>query len=305
MMKKIFKGIFLFIAIFICSVIIAGLPINTGKNLHKGLGDNNASSGIIDDANIFDKSETKEINKLIRKTADETEMNITVLLSSRHMSDNQTVDFSHNLYDSTYGKYTDGVLLYLDLAGYSSATDFISFSGKAHIIYQKHGSALLNAMYVYLPSSGEKIYSEDVSQAIETFCDKLVDYNKSFEPDIFDYEYDSNAGTYTYFRDDKLYITTKKAPGVRLKVMLLGSFIGTVLAIIMYFSIKRNYKFKSSTNPSVYVSHDETRFNVKSDTYIRSYTTKHRIQSSSGGSSRSGGGGGGHGGSHGGSIGHR
>lgn len=305
MIKKIFKGIFFVIAIFICSALIAKLPINTGKNLHKGLGEHNELCGISDTVNLMDKSEIKSLNRLIRQTADETELNITILLGNTHMiTDEQVLEACHNFYDQTYGEYTDGVFVYLDLAGHSSAIDGISLSGTAHIIYQDHIRDLFNAMYVYLPSSGEKIYSDAVSMAVEAFCDSLKQYKKDFEPSAFDYEYDSKAKTpvYTYFRGDKLYITKQKAPGARFKVMLLGSFIGTVLATILYFSIKRKYKFKSSTNPSVYVSHGETTFNEKSDTYIRSYTTRHKIQSSSGGGSHSGGG---HSGSHGGGTGHR
>lgn len=308
MIKKLFKGILLAAAILICSALIAKLPINTGKNLHKGLGEYNELCGISDSVDLMDKSEIKELNSLIRETADKTELNITILLGNVHMpTDEQALEACHSFYDQTYGEYTDGIFLYLDLAGKSSAIDAISTSGKAHIIYKDHISDLLNAMYVYLPASGEKIYSEDVSMAIEAFCEKLKQYKKNFKPSSFEYEYDSKAKTpvYTYFRGDKLYITKQKAPGARFKVMLTGSLIGTVLYLILYFSIKKNYKFKGSTNPSVYVSHGETTFNEKSDTYIRSYTTRHKIQSNSGGGSHSGGGGGGHSGSHGGGTGHR
>lgn len=308
MIKKIFKGILLVIGIFICSALIAKLPINTGKNLHKGLGAYNDLCGVSDTVDLMDKSEIKELNSLIRKTADETDLNITILLGNVHMStDEQTLEACHNYYDQTYGEYTDGIFLYLDLAGKSGAIDAISASGKAQLIYKNHIDDLLKAMYVYLPSSGEKIYSEDVSMAIKAFCDELEKYEKNFKPNSFKYEYDSKAKkpVYTYFRGDKLYITKQKAPGARFKVMLTGSLIGTVLSLILYFSIKKNYKFKGSTNPSVYVSHGETTFNEKSDTYIRSYTTRHKIQSNSGGGSHSGGGGGGHSGSHGGGTGHR
>lgn len=60
MIKKLFKGILLAAAILICSALIAKLPINTGKNLHKGLGEYNELCGISDSVDLMDKSEIKE-----------------------------------------------------------------------------------------------------------------------------------------------------------------------------------------------------------------------------------------------------
>ena len=91
-----------------------------------------------------------------------------------------------------------------------------------------------------------------------------------------------------------------------IKYLPVGMLCGIVIALIMFFSIKSTYKFKKSCDSSVYVERNETDFTVRDDRFIRQYTTKTKIESSSssGGSHHSGGGSHG-GGSHGGGGRHR
>ena len=208
-----------------------------------------------------------------------------------HLGEEGAEEHSYEKYCDIFGEYTDGVLLYLDLAGYSTASDAMYFSGKAHLMYQDRLDDMFDSLYIHLPKSGQTIHSLDFMDGITTFCKDIETYEKKFKPNIFKYEKNKLSKEYTYMRGDTLYITKSKAPGSRFIFMQAASLIGLVIALIVYFSVKKHYQFKTSTNPSVYVSHGETNFTEKSDTYIRTYTTRHRIQSSSGGS-RGGGGGG-------------
>lgn len=289
--KKILKFLLLFIAVCVLSAGISALPIAQGKNLHKGLGDNNAESGIVDDVNLLNSSEFDEMEELIKDTAEKTDLNVLVILGDMHLGEEGAEEHSYKKYCNIFGEYTDGVLLYLDLAGKSTASDAMYFSGKAHLMYQDRLDDMFDSLYIHLPKSGQKIYSLDFMDGITTFCKDLETYEKQFKPNIFKYEKNKLSKEYTYMRGDTLHITKSKAPGLRYKVMLIASLVGLAIALVVYFSVKKHYQFKTSTNPSVYVSHGETNFTEKSDTYIRTYTTRHRIQSSSGGS-RGGGGGG-------------
>lgn len=287
--KKILKFLLLFIAVCVLSAGISALPIAQGKNLHKGLGDNNAESGIVDDVNLLDSSEFDEMEELIKDTAEKTDLNILVILGDMYLGEDGAFEHSYEKYCDIFGEYTDGVLLYLDLAGYSTASDAMYFSGKAHLMYQDRLDDMFDSLYIHLPKSGQKIYSLDFMDGITTFCRDLETYEKQFKPNILKYEKNKLSKEYTYMRGDTLHITKSKAPGARFKVMLIASIAGLIVALTVYFSVKKHYQFKTSTNPSVYVSHGETDFTEKTDTYIRTYTSRHKIQSSSGGG-RSGGG---------------
>jgi uncharacterized protein len=84
------------------------------------------------------------------------------------------------------------------------------------------------------------------------------------------------------------------------RIWIVSAIIGLLTALITFLSSKGNYKFKAKTNPSIYLSKDNVNYTQKSDTHIRTYQTKRKIESSSGGGGSRGGGGGGGGGSHGG-----
>lgn len=290
--KKILKFLLLFIAVCVLSAGISSLPIAQGENLHKGLGNNNAESGIVDDVNLLNSSEFDEMEELIKDTAEKTDLNVLVILGNMHLGEEGAEEHSYRKYCDIFGEYTDGVLLYLDLAGKSTASDAMYFSGKADLMYQDRHDDMVDSLYIHLPKSGQTIHSLDFMDGITTFCKDIETYEKQYKSNIFKYEKNKIDKTYTYMRGDTLHITKSKAPGARFKVMLIASLAGLIVALVVYFSVKKHYLFKTSTNPSVYVSHGETNFTEKSDTYIRTYTTRHRIQSSSGGS-RGGGGGGG------------
>lgn len=289
--KKILRGLLIVIAIFVLSAGISSLPIMQGENLHKGLGDNNAKSGIADDVDLLTSSEFDEMEELIKDTAEETDLNIYVILGDMYLGEEGAFEHSYQTYCDIFGEYTDGVLLYLDLAGYSMASDSMYFSGKAHLMYEDRLDDMFDALYLHLPKSGQKIYSSDFMDGITSFCSDLKVYKKQYKSNVFKYEKNELGGIYTYMRGDTLYITKSKAPGLRFIIMLAASLIGLIVALIVYFSVKKHYLFKSSTNPSVYVSHGETNFTERTDTYIRTYTSRRRIQSSSGGGGRGGGGG--------------
>ena len=117
------------------------------------------------------------------------------------------------------------------------------------------------------------------------------------------YEQDTANGIYFFDTGSEFYVTKRPAPGSIFKRFIIASILGYIVMLIVYFTTKSKYKFKDKTNPGIYVAKGETTFSEKSDTFIRTYTTKTKIESSSGGGGhRSGGGGhsGGHrsGGSH-------
>lgn len=313
-MKKSSNGLRTFLII---AAIIAGLcgldyliAFHTGsKNLAEGYSGSSAASGVIDENGIFDEDPAalRELDQLVKDTADELDMNILIYLpdeSKRYYSDDAVRDFTANEYNRNFGEFTDGLLYYIDISGKSPACDDIAKSGKASLIYTDSVcQSIFYSLDEYLPPSSGPVYPDQISNAITHFCPFLVSYYD--EPDRSEQFHDdtANVPTYTYTKNGKLYITKSKPPMKKLFICIFAELTGGLVALIIYLASRSRYKFKSKTNPGIYLANSDVRFTENSDVLIRSYITKHRIQSSSGGGGyRGGGGGGGH--SHGGSISH-
>lgn len=298
----------LFVIIPVISLLLAGLVVynlllKKPKNIGKGFDGDSSKSCVIDDAGIFDDDEDTldKLNELAEDYSEKLEMNIMVYLSGNSLYEERNAEiFCADYYDESYGKDTDGILYLMDLSGVYSPLDWISTSGKAVLLYQKNLDAIFSTLDNYLPSGGEEVQPDEAERAVIEFFRQIEKYEKK-KPGFFSTYHDKVTNKYFYYKGGEFIVSKDRPASSNLLILLISAAIGTVAAIITYFSIKKAYKFKNSTNPSVYVSHEESRLTEKSDTFIRSYVTKRKIESSSGGGggSRSGGGrsgGGGHGG---------
>ena len=258
---------------------------------------------VYDDKGLFTDEELEELNELVQETADELDLYIAIYLSGTARTESETQYLSDEAYEELFGADSDGVFYYMDLSEQYSAYDYISTSGKAMLLYDDHIDAMLESIFLYLPASGEPIISDDIAAGIDKICRTLKSYDR--EPGKFEYEYDSYTDKYIYYKDGKTVISSSKPASVVLRnALMFGLPAGLIAGLLFYFITKSRYKFKQSCNPHVYVSHEKTNFTQREDRFIRTYTTKTKIESSS---SSGGGSGGSHGGSgsHGGGGGHR
>ncbi len=292
-MKKFVTAAF---TLLMTLIMLPVMPISASakENYYQGWNGDASASRFIDNVDFFTDSEEAEINKKIQETAEALEMNILILAAGYeyYMSDEQTETFSDSSYDTTYGVDTDGIFFFMDFTGKKPAYDYISPSGKAMIFYKDNIDSILNAVYSYLPSSDSDYtqHTDDIKDGIYCFLGELSEYygsDSSF--------YDEYSERYYYIDGEEVVITRSKPFLLRLKALLFAVPIGAIAGLIFFFATKSAYKFKSSANPSVYVSNENSRFIHREDRFIRTYTTKTKIETSSGGS-RSGGGGGGRGG---------
>lgn len=281
----------------ILTLPVVPMSASAKENNAAGWSGDSGKSMFIDNADLFTKSEEEDITEEIQETAEKLELNIIVLAagSEYYMGDEQAERFSDDVYDQTFGADTDGVFYFMDFTGKQPAYDCISPSGKAMLFYKKHEDAIFDAVAPYLPSSDldPADYSDDIKDAISCFLGQLSEYSGSES-----YYFDDYSERYYYYEDDELVITRNKPFKARLKALIFALPIGLIAALIYFFAMKHAYKFKSSANPNVYVSSEDTRFIHREDRFIRTYTTKRKIESSSGGGSRGGGGGGRGGGRH-------
>ncbi|SHM62473.1 hypothetical protein [Ruminococcus flavefaciens] len=310
MMKRLFSLIAAFV-ICMCLLPLSVLDAHAADNDYQGWDGNWRASKLVDKeyggSGLFSKDNRDTLEEKIQTCAKDLEMNILVYIGGNAFySDDAVQSFCNDTYDMTFGNDTDGILYYIDLSGQSPARDCISTAGKAMLLYEKSKDEIFDHLDNYLPSSEQAIYESDIYNAVDSFLNQLRYYSEN-QPSSFTYYHDKNTGRYIYYQDGELMITTKKPLMLWMYIFLVCLAIGGIVGLITYFVAKNNYKFKNKTNPSIYLTPDNVRFTEKSDTLIRSYVTKHKIETSSGGGggSRGGGGGGFHGGSHGGGVHHR
>lgn len=266
----------------------------SGKNLAEGFDKDNIDyCGVIDNKGIFDEDELDELNELVQETAEETELYLMIYISDTFLPEESAEVFAGDTYEEIFGEDTDGALYYMDLAEGPYAYDYISTHGKGILLYQNNIDRMLDVIYNYMPSTGETVYADEIYTAIEVICEQFAEYGND-EPGFFSYGYDSYTGNYVYYRDGKTVVSAAKPLPALVKPMFIGLIVGIIAALLTYFTTKSRYKFKSSCNPGVYVSNENTKFTQRDDHFIRTYTTKTKIESSSGGSRgggrRSGGG---------------
>lgn len=304
-MNKKISLIVVFAGLITAAVIVLSIFFGGQKNLREEFDGNTSLSGIIDDYGFYDYDKLDELDELIQDTAEEIEMNVIVYLSGSsgyYRTDGDIDDYAAKRYDDICGKDTDGVFLYLDICGKSPAYDLLSCSGKAGIIYGRDVVSIIETANSNLPPSGHSISENQLDSAIETFCYTIQSRYENYKPNSFRWEHDKYTGKYFYYKNGEFYVTKKAPPVLRLIILGVASVIGAAIAIICYYAIRSKYKFKTSANPGIYVAHGETHFTEQSDTFIRSYVTKRKIESSSssggGGGGRSSGGGHISGGSH-------
>ncbi|MDE6036048.1 MAG: hypothetical protein K2G36_09095 [Ruminococcus sp.] len=303
------KSVLIIVNIILVIAVIAIFIIQSSAktDISKGFDGNYLNSTFIDNTGLVENPD--ELTTLVQQTAQQLEMNICIYSAGQedsYRSDSGIKNFADTSYDDTFGEDTDGVFYYMDVSGKSPACDHISTSGKAILMYQDNIDGIFTRLDNYLPASTEPVTAEHIENAVKCFLSALEDY--STYKSTFEYYYDSTSGKYMFMKNGEVVVSADKPPVYNMFFMLICLAIGAGIALITYFVIASNYKFKKSQNAVIYARNGNTVFRRKSDDFIRTYTTKHKIETSSGSSSGRSGGGGSHhssSGGHGGGSHHR
>lgn len=280
------------ITVFMSMFLLCSLPVQA------------ANAVLYDERGVLSDEEYGRCLLLLQEAADKSGMNVGVLLGGDKRSDYTIRTLADTYYAECFGKRTDGLLYYMDLSGQTSPYDYISTSGMGQFYYTNGDSsnridAMFDDINVYLYPVGK----EDVSSALYTFSNLVVKYQELGVPSGY-YIYDTQDRCYYVVKNGEIVSRATKPPsllgGV---VMAFFCFIpSVVIALILFFVTKRRYRFKSSLNPTAYVNRKEVQYHHQYDNFVRTHTSRVKIESNSGGSGggHSGGGGVSHGGSGGG-----
>ena len=313
-MKNIFKKtLSLIFASVLCSVFI--LPLSVSAKTIKHIDDITETDEfefccVIPQISLFDEDELEELNELVKDTAEEINMYVCVILGTSIYNDTQIEEFAELFYDDIFSPNTDGIIYYIDLSGRSESYDYISTSGRAALVYTDYENDGYNNRIddifdnIYLPKSGATIEASDIANGIEEFCKSLEEINEK-GPKKFYYSYDKYDEKYIYLKGEDVIVSSTKPLYAIINYTPIGLITMVIVTLISVLIIKGSYKFKTAFNSSSYVERNKTVFNVKTDTFIREYTRRVKIDSGGSGGRRGGGGRRSGGGSHGGGGRHR
>lgn len=116
----------------------------------------------------------KNIWEKLESVSDDLGLKIAVFLGGNYRTDSETESFAYNCTVALFGDKADAMFIYLDFEGHSSSYDYICTINKADRYFSEaKRDKVLDAMYKYLPASGDPIYSENVSKALIQGLDRV------------------------------------------------------------------------------------------------------------------------------------
>ena len=222
-----------------------------------------ANTPFIDDyAGYLTEGQMSELQQKAQELSDETDFNIGIVLTEDIEGKTPTA-YADDIYDNRFGINTDGFLL---LINNDTKEDWISTSGNGILYYSD------NRIDSIHNSSKQYLIDGQYYQAVSTYLDNFKYYYEKGIPS-------SNEGYYVNTDNG----TLEKNRGVTAKSVGMATLVAIITILITVFIIVRRYKFHDNTLANAYLDRNESELRVKTDTFVREYTTSVHIESSSGG----------------------
>lgn len=232
--------------------------------------------GVLEDnQDALSDQEEAELLSLLDETAGKISANVGVVLADSYMDGKSEYAYTKDFLDSSFGEYSDSIVLMLVKSG-SNKVDQIFATDRAYDKYGKKTERIFDAVYSGQPESGDL----DYPMAIRSFCGYLSSHSSA--------DLNTNTGDISQ-GGAEFNISTGN---------FIGAVIGLIIAFVVTGSVAAGYRKKTPISARAYMDTNRTHFTERRDTFVREYTTSHRVSSSSsggshhsGGSHRSGGGG--------------
>ncbi len=219
------------------------------------------ASRLVDNQDALSTSEFTELYELLDETAQKSGVNVGVILADTYMDGMGEAGFTEQFMYDSFGYDSNSIVLMLVTAG-SGKVDQISMCGEADDRYRSSRDNIFDRVYIGLDSGS----GDNYPAAIREFCDYLSSHHGST-----DFGIDINLGN------------------------IVGIVIAIFISVAVINGMAAGYKKKTPVSARAYIDGNSMHFTQKSDTFVREYTTSHRVSSSSssgssgGGSHRSGG----------------
>lgn len=216
-----------------------------------------------DNQGVLTDKQQRELLTLLDDTAREISANVGVVLADWDLDGMTERAYAKAFHNKCFGEYSDSIVLMLVQTG-SGKVDQLYMTDAAYDKYYSRMDSIFDAVYDGLDSGG----GDNYYAAITEFCDYLTIHS----------DVGGNGGV-----SFSIHLNT-------------GHIAGLIVALVITFTVvgsySATYKKRAPISARAYVDSNMTRITGRQDTFVREYTTSHRISSSSGGSHRGGGGGG-------------
>ncbi|MGN1421973.1 MAG: hypothetical protein ACI4XA_01220 [Oscillospiraceae bacterium] len=239
-------------------------------------------SGVLSDLEMkFSSAQQSELTELLNETAQTIQCNVGVVITDdlQGRSDRQ---YAENFLDNTFGVGSSSiVILYNDDRSNMSYTDYITANGRGTDLYGNRIDDIFDRVYAGSLGVEKDVYpAMDYYESIVLFCRYLSNHttpadNGNAYNEGFNISFDSaDIDTAAY-------------------VFVVPCVFGIIAAVIVTNIVCSTYRKKKPISAAAYLSRDRTKYLLKTDDFVREYTTHVHISSSSssGGGHRSGGGG--------------
>ena len=219
--------------------------------------------------NTLTPEEEEVVITRIVETVEDVDFSVAVLITDdigEDKSDYAVMDFADVYYENYCGMNTDGILLFLNN---DTKYDWISTSGRCIDAFDRYIDPIFDSIW-------DNIQDGNFPSAICGFCNSVTYFNANPIEYNSSYDYDDY--------DDGFSVDLEMALS---SLMIMGIFI--LIGLLIFGSIiKNNYSLKKNMSVADYVLKDSLALTQKTDTYLRTYTTRTRVNSSSSGGHRSG-----------------
>ncbi len=222
---------------------------------------------------LDDSLTSDEENQLITRLAETVEItnfSVCILITDdigQDKSDYGVMDFADVYYENYCGMNTDGILLLLNN---DTKYDWISTSGSCI-------DTFANSIDYIFDNIWDNVLEGRLYIAGFDFCNAVIYYSENV---VSNYDDD-----YDYSYEGELHFDLEMGFSM---LLVMGVFIAIGLTIFSAI-IKANYSLKKNPSVADYVLKNSLAFTQQTDTYLRTYTTRTRVNSSSSGGRRSGG----------------
>lgn len=248
---------------------------------------------LYDEGGRLSPSEFTECQQRLQQASDYTGMNIGVVLGVQDRSDLTIESVCKSTYLELFGANSDGLFYYMDLKG-SEPYDYIATRGKGQFYYTNASSNnRVESMYDSLDDFLYPVGSENAYGAVMEFAELVEYYYDAGVPEQY-FVYDDVDRMYYHMEGDEVIATVGKPYHEWLMIPVMaffGALAGLLPALITFLVVKSRYKFKYALSPTTYVNKKNVDYHEQFDNFVRTSTSKVRIESSSGGGSGGGGGG--------------
>ena len=255
-----------------------------------------ANIKLYDEGGRLTSEHFRQCETALQETADRTGLDIAVICGIEDLSDIAIESLCKKSGIELFGENSNSIVYYMDLKGYSPY-DYITTRGLAQFYLTNSDDSrnridlIFDALDSYLYPKG----GEDVHGAILEFAEQVNYWYDAGIPDRY-WVYDDQYHEFMHVENGQI-IRTKQNPypnrGIVVWGGIIGGLMGLLIAFIVYAGVKSTYQFKYELSPTNYVNKKSLNYHEQYDRFVRTNTTRTRIDSDD-----SGGGGGGGGGGH-------